>query len=377
MIVARVASAAEAILAEFKNTGIMALLDRAINISASRQNIQDQQWPNEATAIRNDAKKIIDGDILRTFPGDMASLLKSSGYSAAFPGNIARVIYNGMTNVKTTTMSSSELQIYQAHANTLQSELGAMLNAFRSLKFDRIKVPEGKISIDILIPRDTAEDDIYYFIKVNNAFAEIISSFEQLVGLPKEPPKLVYSSTTDLVTGLTIAVLALTPFLDFYNKLLDAAKKHIDILQGLKSLRSLPLQIKGEQDFNEQIEESRKKYIEEAVENAVKKIDPPPTDMAAAAELSNNINIRSKVIVNAITNGARVGITVESLVSLPQTLNDSGVDYEAIKLLIEANAKLGSSVKESLKLFGEPVPLALTDETPKGAVENNHDEPGG
>ncbi len=119
---------------------------------------------------------------------------------------------------------------------------------------------------------------------------------------------------------MAIAIQALQPFLTFYNGILDAAKKHIEIQLGLKALRNLPLEIKGPQDLDAQAAASTKEYIETAVVAGIKAANSQLDDRGVESELRNSIQIRSKVVANAVINGARVGVTVESLVTLPATL---------------------------------------------------------
>ena len=77
MIVARVASAAEAVLKAFSDSGIMDVLQRSMNISAARANYPDPQYAAEINKLRNEAKKIADSDFIHVFPKDIWGLIRS------------------------------------------------------------------------------------------------------------------------------------------------------------------------------------------------------------------------------------------------------------------------------------------------------------
>ncbi len=101
---------------------------------------------------------------LRSIRRTFFSFIKDSGYSSALPERIARIVESGFPDSKTAAISSAELSIYIQLANTLVSELGALVTAARKFNIDEITIPADQISFDIIMPRTVFSDRADEFI---------------------------------------------------------------------------------------------------------------------------------------------------------------------------------------------------------------------
>jgi hypothetical protein len=361
MIVSRIAASAEAILQEFERTKILDLLNRAIDLATNRGELKDNQYAAQAQQIREQASEIMQRDVLKIIPNDIASILIDSAYSAALPFSIAKVLFSGVSQVKTSSMSSSELSIYATAAGTLILELNSMLTAFKKFGIDQMSIPPGSVSLDILVPRSVFNNNAESYNGIIRSFLQVLSAFQEAAGGPKDGLDLVYTSTTDPVLGAAVILAAITPILTFYDKLLDIAKKQIEFRNVIKTLRDSPVSGGlGMENMEQRMREINVRSVQEATEQTLASIVVAQDDAileGRRSELKNAISLRSHVVINSIANGARLSVTLESLVKLKSDCDEAQLDYSAVAGLISHNKVFERAVEDNLRVLNQHVPL--------------------
>src|ERR1700722_8281844 len=100
MLAGRLVRAASDILSEYSRFKISELLDTAASLSSRRGQLNDQQYSNEARNIKRQADDIARTSKIEQYPDDLSRFLKSSGYSAALPERIARMLIAGFPDDK-------------------------------------------------------------------------------------------------------------------------------------------------------------------------------------------------------------------------------------------------------------------------------------
>lgn len=357
MIVGRLASVAKAILVEFEESAILPLLEQAINLAATRGNYTDSRYHVDAGAIRDYAESIRDRPTLKHLPADIEKVFFAGRYGSVLPANLASLLLVGVTFDQTSSMSSSELAFYRDTAREFISDLNSMLSTFQNLELDTIDVPEGKVSFDFLIPRSAFENNAPKFIDITAAFSDVISAIQELAGGPPDGAELVYTSTSDPVTGFAVFAVAATPILLFYEKILDVSKKQIDILKTLASFRKFfpGSPMPESEDVHETIRAMTRRTAEEVADEAVLANTSGISD-GRKSELTNAIVIKSSKVMTAITKGARISISIESQLNLDSTLN-SPLALQQVKELMGIIKPLEDEVGEQLRLLNQNVSL--------------------
>jgi hypothetical protein len=358
VIVGRLAAAARAVVAEFSDSKILSLITHAAQIAAQRTSLTDAQYQQTVSAIQTDARNIINNSKLIDLPSDLKPLFTDGPYGNALPSKLAQTLLLGVTYDKVSSMASAELNLYSEAGARLLGNLNNMLGAFKALSLDDIVVPDGTISFDLLVPRSAFDNRASEFIKINSSFVDILSYIEELAGGDNLGPKLVYTSTTDPVTGFAVIMVAATPILLFYEKILDVAKKQIDLLKAVKSMRDMfpGVSLPQEVSVDDKVKQLTRQGIEEAVSDVVESVGVK-VDESRKSEITNAIAIRSTTLVTAVANGARVSISLESQLNIEQDFSDNPLDLEKIKSILANTRPLEQTVSDSLKLLDQNVPL--------------------
>jgi hypothetical protein len=102
-------------------------------------------------------------------------------------------------------------------------------------------------------------------------------------------------------------------FLKFYKLALEVTEKKISLFKMVKEFLSSPLA--SSTDLENQVKTTIDDYLRKAVETTIsaaqEKVSPE-----RSTEIKVKIDKDARIVVQAIANGARVGVTIESLNSL-------------------------------------------------------------
>lgn len=358
MIVGRLATVTGIILDEYKESGVLELLDRAIALAAERGTLPPVQYQKEVYAIRSEADRISNRRILDNIPADLEIIFSGGSYGNILPKNLANLINFGVLPAKQASLSSNELSVYKESVTNFINTLRVMLEAFHLLDLDEIVVPEGKVSIDLIIPRSAISNKVSDYLAINAAFDDIIQYIQELVGLPADPPQLVYTSTSDPATGYAVAIGVVTPLIIFYDQILSVAQKQIDLIKSVRAIRNIvPDAPLPDESI---VSESVKKLTRAGVETAVDKIAASSGDVVEEgrkAELKNAITLKSHILVTAVSNGTRSGLSVESQISLETTFASHPLELADLRELIASTKPLEAAVEASLRLLDQRIPL--------------------
>jgi hypothetical protein len=350
------------ILGEYSEFRIIEQLGAASTLSTQRAQLQIQQYTQQAQQLRQWAQTIIDQTKVGKYPDDIRKFLKDSNYSSALPESIARVVMYGFPDDKNLAISSSELGLYLQLANTLRSELGALVTAAHKFKIEEITIPPNEVSFDIIIPRGVFDERADGLFDILSRFTRIMSYFIELTTGSENSPTLTYTSTSDPVTGLAVFGAAAWAFLNFYKLILEVAEKQISLLKTVKEFRAFSPS--GPADLEERVKLIMDGALKQAVDGAVASV-PPKVPEERVNEVKIAINKDARVAVQVIANGVRIGITVESLDKI--FLISEGVPDltpEKVDEVLREQRALEHQVQQSLDSLGEPAPALL-------AVENS------
>jgi hypothetical protein len=369
MLAGRLVRAASDILNEYSEFKLVELLNEASTLAEQRGQLLVGVYIEKARSIRQRAESIMHQTKIERYPNDLREFLKGSKYSTALPEFVARILLQGFPDDMNQSIHSSEVKIYVKLVNTLRSELGALTTAAQKLSIDEITVPAEEISLDVIIPRSAFGNRSDKFIEILGRFDSVMSYLIELTTGSAGSPTLTYTSTSDPVTGLAMAGAAVWSFLQFYKLALEVAEKQISLFKMVKEFRSSPLSTSA--DLENQIKTIVEGYLSKAVEGAIAAA-PQKVSEDRINEIKVGISKDARFVVQAISNGARVGITIESLDSL--SLISAAVPEATLEKINEELASqrtLETQVARSLSSLGEPAPALLTVET----LETNFDQP--
>lgn len=167
-------------------------------------------------------------------------------------------------------------------------------------------VPCASTSLDVIIPRSVFGERADKFIDIVARFVKIMSYIIELTTGSEASPTLTYTSTSDPVTGLAMVGVAAWGFLRFYKLVLEVAEKQITLLKTVKEFRGSAL--KSSTDFEDQIKLIVEEALSKAVESTMASVSTKVPE-ERVNEIKIAINRDARVVVQAVANGARVGIT--------------------------------------------------------------------
>jgi hypothetical protein len=119
------------------------------------------------------------------------------------------------------------------------------------------------------------------------------------------------------VTGLAIGYSAAWSFLKLYKLFLEVVEKQLSVLKLVKDFRAAPLESKEDSDLEARVRALVESALADAVEKAVTSATSEvPEDRVN--EIKVAIGKDGRFAVEAIANGTRIGITIESLDQIPK-----------------------------------------------------------
>jgi mRNA degradation ribonuclease J1/J2 len=143
----------------------------------------------------------------------------------------------------------------------------------------------------------------------------------------------------------------------------------------VKEFRGSPLQTSG--DLDNQIKSIIQESLDKAVKNMIESIPIKKVPPERLNEVEIAINREARVAVQAIANGVRVGITIESLDNVGLIAKEvPGVTPEQVAEELKQQRVLEDRVQQSFALLGEPSPALLPRENP-GGTDNTQEQDSG
>jgi hypothetical protein len=361
MLAGRLLQVVRDILAEYSSFKIVEQLSATANLSVNRGQLNPHQYNQQAQTLRAWAQTIIDQSKLAKYPDDLRKFLEESRYASALPEHIARLVLNGLPSDKDRAISSPELNIYIEFANILRGELTSFVVAADKFNIKQIAIRADELSLDVLVPRGAFSDRADGFIEILSKFAGIMSSLTELTKGSRDSPTLTYTSTTDPVTGLGVCFAVGCAFLHFYKLLLEVAEKQISLLKNVKDFRVLAPD--ASIDFEERVKSIVEDALKKAIDSAIAVV-PSKVPDERVNEIKIALSKDARVAVQAIVNGARVGITIESLDKIADVSQEAPeFTTEKINEMLNELKRLEHRVTQSLDSLGDQERLLLRDKS--------------
>jgi hypothetical protein len=358
MLAARLFSTVSRVLGEYAELQVIGLLQEAQSLAANRPTMNDRDYANSANNIRSKADVIKSNTIVPKLPRDLRRMLEASGYATALPGSIADVILKGFPNDKGSAISSGEVGLYLQLAHTFLSELGTMQLAGNKLKIEGITIPNGLIAVDILLPRPVFGNGSIEYVELVEKFLSIISYIEEVVTGTKSDPKLVYTSTSDPIISVAAAAGTVWAFLQYYKLILEVAEKQINLVKTLRTLRGAGVAKPEADNFEQRMREIANQEVEAAIAKVIPEegAHVPP---ARVSEVRVAVSKASVLVLDAVSNGARISLTVESLERSNALEEASGLEGVQLNERLAEQMRLENQVGVALDLLGEPARAVL------------------
>jgi hypothetical protein len=319
-------------------------LQEGITLSTNRNQIPDQNYIQQAHQIRQKAQLILDGSLVAEYPPEIRQFVTDSQYAVGLPKRIAPILLHGFPENKLAAISSNELQMYLNTAQTLRSELNVLKAAFDRFRIDPISLPAGTVSLDLKIPRDAFSEDAIRFSEILEPFLRIMSYLAELVTNTRSPPVLVYTATTDPTLGLALIPAAAWGFLKFYKLVLEVVEKHISLHKTIKTFRESGIGEEAVAKMQEHVDDVVQKDINRVIDSTVNSV-PHKVAPERTEEIKNALNRDAPVIIEAIANGTRVSLSLESRDRISLIIEQvEGVTPEQVQQELAAQRQLEQKI---------------------------------
>jgi hypothetical protein len=357
MLAGRIIQIAKDILQDYQEFGVIERLQRAANVSTNR-NSRPQEYPPNAQELREWAQHVIKTNKIDRYPAYVHDIVYKSGFKAALPHSLAKVIYNGFPSDPNMAISSGELNIYIALAQKMDRELHTIASLEGQFGIEPISIPENEIGLDIIIPRDAFDNDVEKFSQIQHRFISIIANLNELTTGYRQAPTLTYTSTSDPVTGVAVIAGTAWAVLNGAKLLLEVVEKSFSLHRTIKEFQAHSI------ETPQNIEDQVKGIVDKSIESAIDKIR---NDFGAKAIQDGRANeVKTALIkdcrfaVEAMANGARISVTIESIDRLSLIQNSvEGVTDEKVKEMLESKLQLERRVNNSREVLEEPMPILL------------------
>jgi hypothetical protein len=290
--------------------------------------------------------------------------VSNSQYAITSPERIATVVLNGFPDQKHAAISSGELQIYLGTLQNFLAELNSLHVAFKRFSLNEIKIPEGLISLDLKIPRNYFQEDSGKYASTLSVFLEIMAYIIELTSGSKTAPILIYTSTTDPITGIALLPVGAWAFLQLYKLILEIAEKQISLLKTIKTIRESGIGSEKTAIIEGEIKSIVKKDLQEAVEAAVNEA-PAKVPEPRVSEIKVAIGKGAPVMLDAVTHGATVNITLESIDRISLIVEQAtDVSADQITEALDFQAQLEHKITTAIGSLGSPTTEFLTIDHP-------------
>jgi hypothetical protein len=359
MHASRLVRVARDILNEYENLKLITLLREAATFAQQRPSMNDSGYATGARQFRERANSVISASRFRMYPIELRDLLSKSAYAPALPERLAAIVRDGFPDDKNAAISSAELNMAAAFAERTAHELGLLTSAAAKFGVEEIHIPEGMISLDVLLPRGSFDDRAKAFVEKLATFVSALSYFDECATGSAGAPRLIYCSTTDPITAIGCAAGAVYGFLQLYKLLLEVAEKQLSMLTALKELRKHSAHDPDFGKFGERFNEIVERQLEDAVRKALRSM---PTNVAddRMNEIENAVNKEAPGILAALSTGARINVTIESINQLNLISEQvPNVSLPEIQKQLEEQTQRGQTLSEARALYNRPDPYLI------------------
>jgi hypothetical protein len=331
----------------------------------------ESQYQNSTQGLREHAELIKANTVLRNYPSALREAFLKSEFRSLAPGRIARIVQQALPLDKSSAMPSPELTALLSPIAQKLHELRVLANAARAFHIEEIKIPEDRIGLDLLFPRELFHNDMNQAIKFETAFIDAASYFIELATGSAGAPELVFTSTSELVIGVATVAGAAWGVLKFYDTLLGVALKQVQLFQTLKTLRSALPTHSGIGELDGPLKGVIETEVRAAVDKAIASVH---TELKPARinEISSALGLLAPVLLEAIRGGARVSISIESLGTAMQITEQAHIQLETeFETSIVERKQLEHKLEAQLELFNRGEALLLEV---KAKAEDQHPE---
>ncbi|MBB4359129.1 hypothetical protein GGD65_000127 [Bradyrhizobium sp. CIR18] len=197
MIASRLVAIAQDLAREYQRFQLTELLQRASQVSASRPNMNPQQYNQAVNELKTRAQAILEENVFRTYPLDTLKVLSNSEISSILPSTIANLIIGGFPGRKEAGISSAEINMYLSEANSVLAQINGFLQFNSRLGVEKHEVPEQKVALDLKLPRTIFRNELGIFEQRLSNFSNFFKSVTELATGTRENAELVYLSTSD------------------------------------------------------------------------------------------------------------------------------------------------------------------------------------
>jgi len=355
MLSSRLVAVAEDILSEYKRFAILDVLKNASNISVNRNTMNDQQYLQQVTALKTAAGEIIAGTIFLTYPEDLLAPLQQSEFRSVLPARVAQVIIGGFPDrSRTSAISSAELNVHLADVENALGVIRGFLEFARRFGIERYQIPEGKIGIDVRLPRSIFNNELSGFREKLGEFDRFLKIVNELNTGSREDNKILYISTSEPVTTLIFAAGVAWSVLKLYKLILEIAEKQLNLIKAIRDLRGSELEEDAVPSIgDEHIKRMVERLVARGIEDLMANVNSP-LDAGRLNEIKTELKGATVLIVSNVAAGARLAVTAESQRDLLIPSSDEGVRHEIVALNTDHLKRLEAKVEGLLEALDGP-----------------------
>ena len=364
MIAGRFLKFAQDFVADFSHLDIQVFIGEVKQLCAARPQTTTGVFTQQSRALRAKAEQIIQGTRFRAYPQYYLDLISATPYARLLPARIAEVVISGLTDDVTTTMPSGEITAIASSFEVAYRELSSLVNTLTKLNVTLPAIPTGQVSVEFQLPRSAFDNLAIDYLKWNERVNTVLSSYNEYVGSEDNPPKLVFTSTTDPIIGFAVSVGAAYGVIQLINGLLDIGKKAIDLYSAVRLMRERGVtSTTGQMQI--EAENITRADVGALVEKTFKTLKSD-VEINRRHELHNSVSINAVVLLPIIVEGASISVSPESLEQL-RTLKPDLIITESpafLEMLVE-NRLREIDLRTAVRLNGGLNVLRLAQTEPE------------
>lgn len=354
MLAGHLVTIASTIRNEYSNFNIINLITEAIGASANRST-NPTGYNSFVKKVRGVSEQIRRDTAMRIYPLELQRYLLESEVSAYLPENIAAMLIAGFPDNKEFATSSGELGMYKEGAQKLVAALNALISIARQLHVEVYDVPDGMVGLDVLVPRALVANGMRAFADNIDDVGEWIQMINEFATGRRDDPEIIYISTTDPILSLSLIPATVYGALLLYKLLLEIAEKHLNIRKSIRDLKKPGLPPVDLKAFEEQAQEMIKASVEAAVKDVVKQIKSE-IEESRRNEIQSALARKSIVIMDQISNGMRLNVSIESHDRMNMLSDMGGIEVDELADRIEEKKAVEARLTQVLASLDD-VPL--------------------
>lgn len=335
-----------------------------ISLQCASRQLQPAQFAQMSQQVSSAGRIACDQTRLALYPQEMRSYVQRSAYNIALPENVGRFLEEGFKGNIETTPSSAEVNHRIEAVRTTASDLQNLVFALKKMETEPIKVPDGCISVDFMLPREAFANDAQKFLELNKDFTELLSYLAEYYGQVGRPD-LVYASTSDPVLGFAAFVSSAYGVVKLFNQMLVAARNAVELYRAIKLLRDQNIMSEALHTMVKNTEAAIKSSVEKLVAEQIQAVRSD-VEESRRNGLRHAITNKCMILVPLISEGASIGISIESLGAITTVKVEGLAEGEPsfVELVVEAR-KTEIQTRTAIAIAGGSANLRLTHEADK------------